>query len=1007
MKKNSLLFIFCFIFYISSAFCQSFFDNYVYQSWNSFAGLNGTTATDVLQTKDGYINIGTYEGLVRFDGVAFSTFKRSKNSDYAFVSVRTLIQDSRGNVWVGSNDEGLQKVYPEEKKLYTIQNGLPNNSIRALAEDNKGNIWVGTASGVVYITPEGRIITPQFEAGTIAKGVHATALFCDSAGRVWLLTSSEKGLFVFSDGIFRTIKDFDVYGDYFVTSICQDLKGNFWIGLGLNGIVKVENGVIRRIVTGTVLDKMSCASIYAAKNGSLWFGSEKGLVVYDNGKFYEYKSKNALSSANINRIISDREGNMWFATDRCGVGKLTRGRFNMKHLGVTSNSIAEDRSGKVWVGTDSGVLCYENDSEVSNRLTEYTRGLRIRDVQALKNGDLLVSCYKKPALVRYGKNGIKNWTTDEGLAGNKVRVAIETAPGEIYAGTTTGLSIIHSDGSIKNFKTEDGLENEYIMALYQDTDGLIWIGTDGDGIYLMRDEKLISHITSNDGLVGNVIFKISQDIDGAVWVCTGSGITRCSEFDTVSGVPLHYASITAENGIGTDSVFQILPDARNNLWIVSNHGVASASLDEILEFSSGTGSVINPKYYTRNDGLDSSGPTSTAKGLVDRYGRLWFPMVDGFAVYDPVKIQENPVKPLVHIESVSVDNKPFRVDKGAITLKPGTRRIVINYTGISFDAPERILFTHKLTNFDDSYSLPEQARGLSYTNLKPGKHNFLVNAINGDGIYSEQPESLMFIQKPYVYQMPVFWIFVISIIISVSIFVFRLKEQAMIRENIRLEEMVKLRTDELEQEKKKSDNLIRAILPDKIADELKDEVHSIGEDFDDATILFSDIVNFTKTSSGHSASEIVDALNDLFSLFDERAKRMGVEKIKTIGDAYMAACGIPSPNEKHSEILAEFAKGMLEDLAKYNQTADIKFNIRIGLNSGPVTAGVIGKTKFIYDVWGNTVNVASRMETASEPGKIRVSESVYERLKALNFAFSEPIECDVKGKGRMITYNLL
>jgi class 3 adenylate cyclase len=184
-------------------------------------------------------------------------------------------------------------------------------------------------------------------------------------------------------------------------------------------------------------------------------------------------------------------------------------------------------------------------------------------------------------------------------------------------------------------------------------------------------------------------------------------------------------------------------------------------------------------------------------------------------------------------------------------------------------------------------------------------------------------------------------------------------------------------------------------------------VHSIGENFSDVTILFSDIVSFTKTSSGHTAEEIVNALNDLFSRFDDRAKAMGVEKIKTIGDAYMAACGLPTPNKNHAHIMMAFAKGMFEDLAEYNKTAKIPFNMRIGLNCGPVNAGVIGKTKFLYDVWGNTVNVASRMETASSPGRIRVSESVFEHLKDSGVSFTSPMECDIKGKGLMTTYEVV
>ena len=263
--------------------------------------------------------------------------------------------------------------------------------------------------------------------------------------------------------------------------------------------------------------------------------------------------------------------------------------------------------------------------------------------------------------------------------------------------------------------------------------------------------------------------------------------------------------------------------------------------------------------------------------------------------------------------------------------------------------------------------------------------------------------------------MPLFWILIVISTITGITVTFYLKQMRMAKENIRLENMVKQRTSELAEAKEESDRLLKAILPEKIAEELKGKIadeakgdmYSICEDFDDVTILFSDIVEFTKTSSGYKAREIVTALNELFSRFDERAVKSGIERIKTIGDSYMAACGIPTPHAQHAEKMVDFAKGMLEDLAEYNKTALIKFNIRIGMNSGPVAAGVIGKTKFIYDVWGNTVNVASRMETASSPGMIRVSQSVYEHLKDKDIGFSAPIECNVKGKGIMITYDLL
>ena len=1010
MRKKLFSFILLSFLVFFPCFTQnSFFDNYVYHSWSSFGGLSGTTANDIYQTSDGYINIGTYEGLVKFDGVEFTSINRATDPLYNFVSVRTILEDSRGNIWLGSNDEGLHKITINDSFTYTIEDGLPNNSVRALAEDLDGNIWVGTAGGVVYITPEGHIISPQFAPGTTANGVIASHIYCDPVGRIWLTISNENGLFLFINGVFRPLLEFEKIGRYFATSVFQDSRETYWFGLGDRGIYKMEKGIATKVKTNTILDSIPTSSILEDKKGNLWFGTEKGLVVYANGEFVQYKGAPELAGSNINKIIQDREDNIWFATDRNGIGKITNGKFKLSRIGVTVNSLDETSDGRIWAGTDSGVYCYRNDELEENALTRYTKGLRIRHVEVTSDDKILVSCYTKPAQILYDGKTIKTWSSSEGLVGDKVRVAIETSPQEYYVGTTTGLTIIHPDGSLLNFKQPEGLETEYVMAIYKDTHDVIWIGTDGGGIYLMKDEKIFSHLTSSYGIAGNVIFKISQDENNNYWICTGSGISYIEDFNPEKGLRFKCTNLNSETGLGTNSVFQILFDANKNAWITNNHGIAMISYNDLKNLLSGKQRTVNTKYFGKDDGLDSDGPSSTARSIVDSNGRLWFTMVDGIAIYDPAKTQENAVPPLVHVETITVDSVEYKNTGDMIYLKPGTKRIDIKFTGISFDAPERIMFSHMLTSFEQEYTSPDMKRIVSYTNLTPGKHSFKVFAINGNGLFSQNDEMMFVFQKPYIYQRAGFWVILMIVLVGSGIFYFYQREKRIKNENIRLEALVKVRTAALEQEKVKSDNLLRSILPDKIADKLKETTgdKSFGENFEEVTLLFSDIVGFTTVSSGHTAQEIVSALNKLFSLFDERAKNMGVEKIKTIGDAYMAACGVPEANENHASIMINFAKGMYQDLATYNETADIKFNIRIGLNCGPVTAGVIGTHKFIYDVWGDTVNVASRMETAANPGAIRITEDLKNKLEGAGFEFSEPIECKIKGKGMMRTFEVV
>ncbi len=235
----------------------------------------------------------------------------------------------------------------------------------------------------------------------------------------------------------------------------------------------------------------------------------------------------------------------------------------------------------------------------------------------------------------------------------------------------------------------------------------------------------------------------------------------------------------------------------------------------------------------------------------------------------------------------------------------------------------------------------------------------------------------------------------------------RLEIEMMAKYQKELEETVELRTSELKVANEKVEHLLLNILPEPIAKELTEHPDkTISDRYPNATVLFTDIVDFTKISDSMSAENTVIMLNRMMTLFDDRAKKEGIEKIKTIGDAYMAATGLTNdPENDGAEKMIRFAQGLLDDIDEFNKTSDIKFRIRIGINSGELVAGVIGKTKFIYDIWGDTVNVASRMESSGTPMKIHVSDVTYEQTKDV-FEYKEKVSLDIKGKGNMLTYYL-
>lgn len=1006
MKK--IFFVFVLFLCLSYSFFAQFssLNNYVTRTWSSVDGLPGNSISDILQSHDGYIYLGTYECLVKFDGYDFHNINKYSDTELSFISARAIFEDSSRNIWIGSNDEGVQILCADGRKVHlTTADGLPNNSIRSFVEDRYGNVWIGTAAGVVYVTKGGSVVEPETSDDIDLSHVLVNQLYCDTAGRIWMLTSGEKGLYLCLGNTFKRYKQLDFLGNYNTSSISQDENGDFWIGLSQDGIVRISNEKVELIKTGTVIDYEPTNCIFCDSTGNLWFGTEKGLILYSEGKYIPYLDNQAIASGAISKIIEDREHNIWVGTDNGGVGKISLGKFNTRIINSAVNAICEDDDNVIWIGSDDGLLCYINNEFVSNELTDFCKGIRIRHITKAENGDLLINCYSKPAQIRYSKeNGIEYWSTDNGLAGNKTRVSLETSNGTIYCGTTTGLSIIHSDGEIKNHTVLNGFDCEYIMSLYEDYNGVIWIGTDGGGIYLMENEQLIRKITTEDGLAGNVVFKINQDKDKNYWICTGTGIS-CYE-----KVNNKFVNFTTAEGLGSDSIFQMIVDDNNYAWMLSNRGISSIDYNHMLDLVNGKRQTVDCKFYNQNDGLKSSGVNSTALSMKDKYGRVWFTMADGFAVYDPVKIKSSKILPIVQLVEVQIDDQNYNISfDNPIMIPPEAKHITIRYTGLSFTSSEQNRFSYKLEGFDNNFSDFTANRTVSYTNLKPGRYSFLVNVKTGDELISLNPAKVELIQQAFFYQHVWFWVIVVIFLLISMLFALIMSNSVNKKRQLLLETKIQMATVELEMAKDDSDRLLKNILPVSIADRMKgfNGEKTIADTFDNVTVLFSDIVGFTKKTSNASAEDIVSSLNDLITRFDKRAASMGVEKIKTIGDAYMAACGVPEANPKHAVIMLKFAMGMFKDLADYNKTSKIKFNIRVGLNSGKVIAGVIGQNKFIYDIWGDTVNVASRMESCCSPGHIRFTESVRENLIKNNVTVKcRTEECDIKGKGLMLTYEM-
>ncbi len=773
-----------------------FLNDYISRVWTSKDGLPGNTITDVIQSKEGYLLIGTYEGLVRFDGVKIVTLNRNYDSLFDFVSARAMYQAPNGELWVGSNDNGLCILRNNWDNIkLTIADGLPNNSIRDICSDKNGNVWIGTASGVAYVTPNYKVCIPAGMNDFPKQNSYLIKhIFCDADGKIWITTGDENSTFCYENGKIELFELGKEYSGKNISCVYQDREGAFWFGLDARAALRIsgdKKDFFDLSFGQTEGTFVNC--IFEDSKKNIWFATDNGAAILHNGALIPFSMEEGLADENVLKIIEDKESNIWFATDRGGIQRLAPTKFNMIKTPSTVNAVAWDfRRHVMWVATDKGLFCQNGHGYIENKLTEFCHKVRIRDVSVTPEGSVLVSTHERLGQLEYKSDGtIVSWKKSDGLAGERVRVALKHSNGDLYVGTASGVSIVDAkDGSIQNFTKENGFENDYIMCITEDSDGKVWIGTDGCGVYVLNNRHLEKNYKREQGLAGDVIFKIYQ-YDDEMWICTGTGLSVLKN-NKFTNIDLH-------NGLGTDSVFQSLYDGKDTVWCACNGGIFSISKEEVENCINGISESIESKYYNRADGIDSFGVTPTSRAFFDPIGLVWFSMLDGFCVFDYRKISSDPVPPFSIVELIRIDDERQIYNFGEIVVPAKSRRVSIDYTGISFVSPEEVTFSTKLEGFDDAYTPWKADRMVSYTNLKPGTYKFSVLSKNGDDIISDPLKPVTIIVQPAFYEHWWFWGFIIIALLVLIYILFQQRLLYLRRTRTRLEFLVQERTKELKE----------------------------------------------------------------------------------------------------------------------------------------------------------------------------------------------------------------
>jgi signal transduction histidine kinase/ligand-binding sensor domain-containing protein/CheY-like chemotaxis protein/HPt (histidine-containing phosphotransfer) domain-containing protein len=768
---------------------------YRWDVWQKEDGLPQNSVTSILQTKDGYLWLGTMEGLVRFDGQRFVVFDRQNTAELRDNNIFTLYETRDGSLWIGTDGGGLVRYKDGKFALYSTQQGLQHVKIRALAEDPQGVLWIGTDSGLTQFKDD-KFITYAVQSGSIHVGV--TALRVTQDGNLWVGTDGG-GLSRYKDGGIHTFTTKSGLANDRIHTLFEARDGALWIGTD-GGLTVLRDGQFNSYTKKEGLPNETIWAIREAHDGGLWIGTDGGgLSRFSDGKFTSYTSAQGLSQDVVWAIYEDREGSLWVGTEGGGLNRLAERRIGLFDAanGLLHNSVwtvYEDREQTLWIGTEAG-LNRLKDGQFS-AFTTSKDGLapgRVWSIYQDRSGALWagtdngLSVFRRDDKTREGQ-----WTTythKHGLPPNAVTALGEDWTGNLWIGTDGGGLARLDNGRFVIFTMQDGLPDNHIKALLEDQSGNLWLGTEA-GISRWRNGTFLNY-GLQEGLPNGNIRALHEDRDGSMWIGTrGGGLVRFRDGQ--------FKMVTSRNGLLNDVVFQILEDDQQNFWLSSTKGIYRVSKRDLNEFLDGKLNAVTSAPFGTADGVKSNecNGGSQPAGWRGHDGQLWFPTIKGLVVIDPEQLKRNDLPPPVLIEAALVNGRPVNHSQVS-SLARGRGDLEFHFAALSFLDPEKIRFRYRLEGYNDTWIEAENRRSAFYTNLPPGNYRFHVVAANSDGVWNNIGATWKFELQPHFYQTRWFYVFCGLLALALTYALLRWRNKQLERRTHFLEAAIADRTAEV------------------------------------------------------------------------------------------------------------------------------------------------------------------------------------------------------------------
>jgi ligand-binding sensor domain-containing protein len=685
---------------------------YVHRIWQTQQGLTDATVYSVIQTKDGYLWLGTQGGLVRFDGVRFTPVEGIYPDAPTNIWIRDLMQDSQGALWIGTNESGVFRLENGSFTHFSDKDGLPSDSISCVIAGPNGDVWFSTSAGIA------RFANGQIQAYRAADGLAMSFVrnvFFAPDGKLWIGGDGPR-VSVFDGSKFITRTLTSLPADSGVRAISGSSDGTVWLGTNI-GLISWKDGQEKLYTTKDGLVDNWIVDLFESRDGSLWIGTRNGFSRIRNGEIESFRPQDGLSQSTVYSVYEDREGSLWVGTKH-GLNQFLDGRGipYTANEGLPTNDtgpVLQDRSGAIWIGTlGSGLVRYDGKRFTTLAARD---GLWSNFVNALaedSDGSLLVGTSKGVNRVRDGRvsqvesgGDVRSLLLDRtrkvwvGIKhdGEPVLAQGEDASGKIYISTASGVFTSTGEPLLQN-----GAPIRGVSTFYRDPEDGLWMGTLGNGLRLFENGK-ISSFYMRDGLFDSEIYGIASDGDG-------------------------------------------------RLWMACSKGIYAVSRAELRKFAAGQIRKVTSAPYSPTDALRviECKPGVQPAVSVMKDGRLWFSTIRGLLVLDP-HWQRNLPPPPVVIEDVTVNGErelPSRI----ANLAPGRKNLEFTYTGLSLILPGRVTFRYMLEGFDKQWINAGTRREAAYTNLPPGPYKFRVVACNFDGVCNETGSAIQFALAPQIFQ---------------------------------------------------------------------------------------------------------------------------------------------------------------------------------------------------------------------------------------------------------------